>query len=122
MADVAPKTDPFSINAAQVIARLLQNPQAVSNVQLQWLRKQYAPNDYMQGILAPYEHQAFAREVSQEGVLPAASQAVVAIPAYQAAKGLGLMGSRTGFQPDQAFAGWQGVLQGLRNYFGASGG
>jgi len=106
-------TDPFSIDKLAVISRLLQNPQALSNVQLQWLRNQYPPTDYMQGVLAPYEHQAFAREITQGSPAAGIGLGVVGIPAYQQAKAIGLLGSRTGFDPDQIFAGWRGIRQGL---------
>jgi len=116
-----PKTDPFSTNAAQVIARLLQNPQAVSNVQLQWLRNQYPANDYMQGILAPYEHQAFAREAASEGPGGAAAM-TVAVPAYAAAKGLGIVGGRSGSDAlTQILAGLQGAGQGFTQWLQSKG-
>lgn len=107
---------PFTTNQGQVIQGLLSTPQDISNVQLQWLRNQYAPNDYMQGILAPYEHQAFAREVAGEG-LGGTAAAYGGPIAYYLAKLSGLMGGRTPASMDEVFAGWQGANQGIRNPF-----
>ena len=66
-----------------------------------------------QEALAPLEHQAFAREYASENPL-AAVGLVAGIPAYQAAKGVGLLGSRTGTsQPGaQMAAGYKGLGQG----------
>jgi hypothetical protein len=67
-----------------------------------------------QQTLAPAEHQAFAREFAAESPLAALSLIPV-IPAYQAAKGVGLLGSRTGTsQPGrQIAAGYKGLGQGF---------
>lgn len=66
-----------------------------------------------QQALAPAEHQAFAREFAAESPLQALSL-VPAIPAYQLAKGIGAIGSRTGAsQPvEQMAAGYRGLGQG----------
>jgi len=102
---------PFSIDKNRVFGLLQSNPASVSNVQLRWLRNQYGPHDYMQGILAPYEHAAFAREQGQQGGIPALS-AAMDIPLYQAAKALG-MGSRSGFDPWQMIPAYGALYQGL---------
>jgi len=66
-----------------------------------------------QQALAPLEHEAFAREYAAENPF-AAIGLVAGIPAYQAAKGVGLLGSRTGAsQPGaQMAAGYKGLSQG----------
>jgi len=67
-----------------------------------------------QQALAPLEHQAFAREYASENPIKALGL-IPAIPAYQAAKGVGLLGSRTGTsQPGrQIAAGYKGLGQGF---------
>ena len=112
---------PFTTDKNAVIQALLTKPETVSNVQLRWLRNQYPPNDYMQVLLAPYEHQAFAREVAQQNPVTGVGLGAVGVPAYQGAKALGVMGSRTGFQPDQMFSAWRGIGQGINDYFNPSG-
>ena len=107
---------PFTIDKNTVIHGLLTDPQSLSNVQLQWLRNQYPPNDYMQQVLAPYEHQAFARETSEQGPLQAAGQGLLMIPGYQAKKAL-MGGGRTGPSLSELLSGWHGMGQGLSNYF-----
>lgn len=62
--------------------------------------------------LAPYEHRAFAREMTEENPLNALGL-LWGIPAYQVAKLLGLHSSRTGFDPRQAGHGLLGVGEGL---------
>jgi hypothetical protein len=66
-----------------------------------------------QQALAPLEHQAFAREYAAENPVRALGL-VAGIPAYQAAKGVGLMGSRTGVSQAgaQMAAGYKGLGQG----------
>ena len=107
---------PFTIDKNEVLRALITKPESVSNVQLQWLRNQYPPNDYMQVLLAPYEHQAFARETSEQGPLQAAGQGLLMIPGYQAKKAV-MGGGRTGSSLDELLSGLKGVGQGLSNYF-----
>lgn len=67
----------------------------------------------MQQFLAPYEHQAFAREYAQENPIRAIGL-LASIPGYQAAKAAGLIGSQTGtggFGAQMA-AGYKGLAQG----------
>lgn len=76
-----------------------------------------------QQALAPAEHQAFAREYAAENPFLATGLAL-AIPAYQVAKGVGLIGSRSGTtQPfTQMGAGFKGLGQGwmqaLKSFLG----
>jgi hypothetical protein len=67
----------------------------------------------MQAQLAPYEHQAFAREWTQDNPLVAAPALSVAIPGYALAKLLGIQSGRT--QPSWAemAGGYRGIGQGL---------
>lgn len=67
-----------------------------------------------QALLAPFEHQAFAREATDENPLIGLGL-LAAIPAYQAAKTFGIMGSRTGSENPfgQIAAGFKGVGQGF---------
>ena len=110
-------TLPFTTDKNAVLQALLTKPESVSNIQLQWLRNQYGPKDYMQQVLAPYEHAAFAREVASNNPLAGVGLGLLAVPAYQQAKALGVIGSRTGFQPDQMFSAWRGIGQGINDYF-----
>ena len=71
-----------------------------------------APPD-MQGMLAPMEHRAFAREAVQQNPLMALSLAV-GIPVYQLAKILGIAPSRTPASMDQVTQGYAGILDGLK--------
>lgn len=77
--------------------------------QLTRLRDQYSPNDYMQGVLGPMEHKAFVRELRQNDPLAALSM-LFAIPAYSAAKGLGILNARSPASWDEVFAAYEGLL------------
>jgi hypothetical protein len=87
------------------------NLESLTHAELRMARDQPGAD---QQALAPAEHQAFAREFAAESPLAALSL-IPAIPAYQAAKGVGLMGSRTGTsQPlKQMAAGYKGLGQGF---------
>lgn len=79
------------------------------------LREQY-PDKLSQRLLAPYEHRAFAREIARDDPLRALSL-LVAIPGYQVAKRLNLIGSRSGADNamEQMAHGYAGLFEG---YFG----
>jgi hypothetical protein len=71
---------------------------------------------HMQGLLSPYEHQAFAREATMENPLMALPIAAGTL-AYQPYKAL--MGqSRSAPSLDQVTQGLLGVGQGLGGWFG----
>lgn len=72
-----------------------------------------APHE--QGALAPAEHRAFAREFAAESPALAAVSLPFAIPAYSAAKALGLMKARTPASLDEVFAGYHGLAEGMLN-------
>jgi hypothetical protein len=80
--------------------------------------RDYLPDPKAQQFLAPYEHRAFAREYMSQN--PVKGLGLLAgIPGYQAAKGLGLMGSRTGFSDPwgQMKQGYMGMGEGLVGLF-----
>jgi len=92
---------------------------AMSHEELARLRERTAvrnPRDrWLQELLAPFEHQAFAREWVREDPLVAVPSLGVAIPAYQLAKLFGLGGKEaTPASLDQMFGGYRGLVQGLR--------
>ena len=67
----------------------------------------------VQNILAPMEHQAFAREFAQESPLLASVSLPFAIPAYYAAKKLGLQKARSDPSWEEVKGGYTGLMQGL---------
>jgi hypothetical protein len=84
------------------------------------LRSKYAGNSEMQEKLAPFEHQAYAREAVQDNPLTAPVWAAMPV-AYQAYKALGGGNHDNMTTPAslaQATAGMKGALQGLGNAIG----
>lgn len=75
------------------------------------------PDPVAQKFLAPYEHRAYARELLMQDPLKGLGL-LAAIPGYQAAKGLGMIGSRTGFSDPlgQMKAGYLGMGEGLMGF------
>lgn len=69
-----------------------------------------------QATLAPYEHQAFAREWVGENPLNALS-AAAAIPLYTAYKASGLSNARSPASFAEITQGYKGIGQGLSNWF-----
>lgn len=67
-----------------------------------------------QNAISPYEHQAFAREATEENPFMALPISA-AIPMYQVYKAV--MGARSQPSMDQVTQGWKGVGEGLKNYF-----
>jgi hypothetical protein len=102
-----PRANPVSANHPDPFAMM-------SFDELRMLRERM-PN--AQQFLAPYEHRAFAREYVMQN--PALGLGLMgAIPGYQVAKGLGLMGSRTGLGNPlgQMGQGYMGMGEGLLGY------
>lgn len=66
-----------------------------------------------QQLLAPAEHRAFAREFAQESPVRAGLSLPFAIPAYTAAKALGLTDARSPASLDEMFAGYHGLAEGM---------
>lgn len=99
----------------RVLEAILSQPQqmaGMSHAELYQMRSR-APMD-AQNTIAPYEHQAFAREAVGENPFMALPIAT-AIPMYQVYKAI--MGSRSQPSFDQVTHGMQGVGEGLVNYF-----
>lgn len=67
-----------------------------------------------QDKLAPLEHRAFAREFAQESPVKAAASLPFAIPAYAAAKAMGVTQSRSGASTEQMKQAFLGLFEGLR--------
>lgn len=76
-----------------------------------FLMRQAADADH--SMLAPAEHRAFAREFARERPLAAAVSLPFAIPAYTAAKAVGLTRARSPASWDEIFAGYRGLFEGL---------
>ena len=85
----------------------------MTHAQLVALRASIPADDPRQTVLAPYEHQAFAREWTQDSPIVAPLSLTFAIPAYSAAKALGVVHARS--QPSIAaiLDGYKGVCHGL---------
>jgi hypothetical protein len=90
--------------------------ESMSFDQLRQLRESM-PDPRVQQFLAPYEHRAFAREYTRANPFLGLGL-LAAIPGYQAAKGLGVMPSRTGAanQWQQMGQGYMGLGEGLMGF------
>lgn len=84
---------------------------AMSHAEL-YTKRAKAPKDE-QDKLAPYEHRAFAREFAQESPVKAAVSLPFAIPAYTAAKALGVQKARSGASMEEMKQGFIGLAEGL---------
>lgn len=87
--------------------------------ELRRLRDQYPDDSPMQEVIAPYEHQAFAREWTQDNPLVAAPALAVSIPGYALAKLLNIKHGRTKASFAEMASGYRGVGQGLGNILAA---
>jgi len=76
------------------------------------MRNAYPRGDYVQGILGPMEHAAFAEEWTRENPL-AAIPLLFAIPGYTAAKKMGLTNARSPASMDEILQGYEGMMKGL---------
>ena len=86
----------------------------MTHEQLAVLRERAAADPEMQRLLAPFEHQAFAREWTRESPWLAGMSLPAAIPAYQLAKLLGLGGEEaTPASWEQLLRGYRGLGEGL---------
>ena len=81
-----------------------------------YMARAKATDPEIQGLLAGYEHRAFAREAVEDNPLMALSL-LVATPAYQLAKMSGLTGSRSKPSMSQMGQGLLGIGEGLYNRF-----
>lgn len=79
-----------------------------------YLKRAYAKTKAEQSKLAPYEHRAFAREFAEESPVKAAASLPFAIPAYTAAKALGLQkGARSSASLEEMKQAFKGLAEGL---------
>lgn len=85
----------------------------MSHAELLKLRNSLPSDDPRQQELAPFEHQAFAREWVKENPVEATASLMAAIPAYSAGKAVGAIKSRTPASLDELTAAYRGVGQGL---------
>ncbi len=99
-------------------ANRLLDPDVLSKMNLGQLEdlRQGAPQD-VQDTVAPYAHAAFAHDVGKEGSVPAVAATAIAIPAYTAAKALGLEKSRSKASWSEMVQAYGGLWQGLRERF-----
>ena len=105
----------------------LFDPEKLDHASLARLRDLYGSNSDFGRYLAPYEHQAFAREWTQEAPYIAPLALAAATPAYYLAKQpmfsglssrLGLVGPDASPPSlEQVLRGYRGIGQGLRNLF-----
>lgn len=80
--------------------------------ELQTLRK--GRGAAAQAFIAPFEHRAYAREYVQDKGMTGAASLVVAIPAYTAAKALGIVKARSPASVEEIKQGFTGVYEGLK--------
>lgn len=69
-----------------------------------------------QGMLAPFEHRAFAREWAKESPILAGVSLPFAIPAYNVAKKLGMLDARSPASMDEVLAGYHGYAEGMLDH------
>lgn len=112
--------DYIEINDGQGKKQVI-NPENLAKLQhtALLLMREYNPdNKAAQAMIAPYEHQAFAREATAENPLMGLPIAL-ATPLYAGAKSLGLMTDNTTTPPswNQVGRGLLGVGQGLKDWW-----
>ena len=116
--------DKLSDMASPEYVRVTQHPdqltdaqlEALTHAQLSNLRDKYSSDSKIDQRLAPFEHQAFAREYTKENPVTGSIGLAAAIPLYQLAKGAGFMqngGTATPASFDQVKQGYRGIAQGL---------
>ena len=88
--------------------------QNMSHSDLMNLRANLAPNDPRQAQLAPFEHRAFAREWTKDSPFIAPLSLSMVIPAYAAAKAVGLQKARTAPSWAEIGQGYAGIWDGLK--------
>lgn len=93
----------------------------LSHSQLLQLRS-YIPDEDQKthNLVAPYEHQAFAREYTNENPVSGTLGLAAAIPAYQLAKLFGLAQGRSAPSMQEVKAGYQGIEQGLLQHMASN--
>jgi hypothetical protein len=110
----APKTNPNEapVNSQQGSTGAVDYGK-MSHSDLVNLRNSLPKDDPRQAEIAPYEHQAFAREWVKEDPVTATASLLGAIPAYSAAKAVGVVKSRTPASFDEIASAYKGIGQGL---------
>lgn len=93
------------------------NYEGMSNSALMQLRNSLPDHDPRQRQIAPYEHQAFAREWIQDRGWSGVPSMAVAIPGYALAKLLGIQRARTPPSLAQVAHGYRGMGQGIAGLF-----
>ena len=86
---------------------------SMTHAQLVSLRDALSPTDPQQDVLAPYEHQAFARQWTEDSPVLAPLSLTFAIPAYSAAKALGLERGRSDASWNEMLSGYRGMAEGI---------
>ena len=79
------------------------------------LRAMFDGDNEMQAMLGPMEHEAFAREQVEDDPWRGVPAMLAGIPAYTAAKALGLHGGRSPASMNEIAQAYRGVGQGLQN-------
>ncbi len=108
------KVDVNSLDLNSLDPKVLEN---LNFEDLRTLRNRAGDNQELQNLLAPYEHQVYARDYTEENPLGAVAM-MMGIPAYAGAKAIGLMKGRSDNLSGQMLAGYKGVGQGMMNRVG----
>jgi hypothetical protein len=87
----------------------------LSHDELLRLRAMFNGDDDMQAMLGPMEHEAFAREYTEENPWLGPPAMLAGVPAYTAAKALGLHGGRSPASMNEIAQAYRGVGEGLGN-------
>lgn len=85
----------------------------LSHAEILRLRNSLPPDDPRQQLLAPYEHQAFAREWTQQQPWIAVPSLLAAIPGYTLGKATGVIHSRSPASLNEMADAYRGLGQGL---------
>ena len=93
----------------------LANRRGMTHAELLNLRRVFENDDEMQAMLGPMEHEAFAREQVEDDPLRGVPAMLAGIPAYTAAKALGLHGGRSPASWNEIGQAYRGVGEGLAN-------
>lgn len=80
-------------------------------------RNALEPDDPMQNVLGPREHGAYAEMRVDDYPVYGVLEQLLAIPAYTAAKKLGIMGGRSQPSIDEMAEAYRGVGRGIRRNF-----
>ena len=90
----------------------------MTHAELMQLRNSLPDESPLHALIAPYEHQAFAREYTKQRGWGAVPSLMVAIPGYTAAKGMGMIGARSPASLTELVKGYKGMGQGIAALLG----